>query len=286
MNCKSFAAAVGTTVMVANHVQAGQVINNDGITSPDQVVTFSEFTFPTATPINTQFSSLGVTFSPGLCYNVQPQFFPTQSLASFGCSPSGNNSIFFNKVVGAAAVALQSNPISTTFTALLDGAVVESFTTTTSLSVLPDLTHASDFYGFTGIQFNELRIANSQQVFQIDNLQFRSPPDDEIQQITLAANDIIYDPISRKIYASVPGTAGDIGNTITAIDPFSGTIGSSVFIGSEPEKLAISDDGQFLYVDLDGAAAVRRFNIVTKTAGLQFSLGSDDFFWAIFCRRH
>src|SRR5207253_3104057 len=86
------------------------------------------------------------------------------------------------------------------------------------------------------------------------------------------------DPNTQLIYASVPGRAGDIGNSITIIDPVSGEVGPSIFIGSEPNKLALSDDGKYLYVGLDGAAAVRRFEIATRTPGLQFALGSDSFF--------
>ncbi len=100
----------------------------------------------------------------------------------------------------------------------------------------------------------------------------------EIREIVLATNDIIYDPFTQKIYASVPSSAGLRGNAITSIDPRIGAIGPSVFIGSEPGKLAISDDGQFLYVALDGTATVRRFDIVSQTPGLQFPLGGESFY--------
>jgi serine protease len=99
--------------------------------------------------------------------------------------------------------------------------------------------------------------------------------DGDIVVVDLATNDIIYDPLTETIYASVPSSAGSRANSITPIDPSTGTIGSSVFIGSEPGKLAMSDDGQYLYVSLDGAAAVRRFDIASQTAGPQFSLGTD-----------
>src|SRR6185295_14610587 len=46
----------------------------------------------------------------------------------------------------------------------------------------------------------------------------------------------------------------------------------------EPNKLTLSDDGHNLYVSLDGAAAVRRFDVQTNTPGLQFTLGQDSFF--------
>jgi hypothetical protein len=95
-----------------------------------------------------------------------------------------------------------------------------------------------------------------------------------VRQITLATNDLVYDPLRQRIYASVPSSAGVIGNSLTQIDPFAGTIGASVFIGSEPGRLEISDNSQYIYAALDGAAAVRRFDLDSQTPGLQFSLGS------------
>lgn len=93
--------------------------------------------------------------------------------------------------------------------------------------------------------------------------------------ISLPTNDIIYDPFSQKIYTSVPGSADSRANTITVIDPSTGTLGPSVFVGNDPGKLAISDNGQYLYVAVDGGASVRRFDIASLTPGLQFSLGGD-----------
>ncbi|HKS29654.1 MAG TPA: Calx-beta domain-containing protein [Pyrinomonadaceae bacterium] len=100
------------------------------------------------------------------------------------------------------------------------------------------------------------------------------PPAIEINQLTLPSNDIIYDQSRQLIYASVPGSAGSNGNTITQIDPAAASIGTSVFIGSEPSKLALSDNNQYLYAGLDGAGAVRRLDLATLTPGLQFSLGN------------
>jgi hypothetical protein len=103
-------------------------------------------------------------------------------------------------------------------------------------------------------------------------------PAPSIRTISLAANDLIYDPDTERIYASVPGTAGARGNSITPLDPATGNLGTSVVVGSEPTKLARADNGQYLYVGLNGAAAVRRFELATQTAGLQFPLGSDSYF--------
>ena len=99
----------------------------------------------------------------------------------------------------------------------------------------------------------------------------------EITSIPLQTRDLAYDPVSRKIYGSVPGAAGPDGNSVVILDPFTQAVGPFVPIGSEPGDLARSDDGQYLYVGLNGSAAVRRFIIATRTAELQFSLGTGTF---------
>lgn len=93
------------------------------------------------------------------------------------------------------------------------------------------------------------------------------------RSVPIATNDIIYNPVDGMIYASTPSAAGAIGNSISSIDPNTGDIGFSVFVGSEPNTLAVSDDGSTLYVGLDGSAQVRRFDIASQTAGIQFGLG-------------
>lgn len=100
----------------------------------------------------------------------------------------------------------------------------------------------------------------------------------EIMQVNLASNDLVYDRFTDMIYASVPSRAGAIGNAIASINPHTGAIGKSVFVGSEPGNLAISDDGQFLYVALDGASSIRRFNIATMTPEIEFPLGEAQYF--------
>lgn len=165
---------------IATGIDAAPIINNTGLASPGVTITFDEHVFATETLITNQYADLGVEFDPGLYYDVQPIFFPGHFLANF--SFEGNPffnpaSIKFTAPVSAAALALQSNPGTTTFTALLNGVVVESFSTATTLSFLPDLSHASDFYGFSGILFDELKIENDLGVFQLDNVQYTAVPE-------------------------------------------------------------------------------------------------------------
>src|SRR5690349_11552479 len=98
-----------------------------------------------------------------------------------------------------------------------------------------------------------------------------------VRKLNVQANDLVVDPTTQTIYASLPSANGSNGNSIAPIDPNSGTLGTPVFIGSEPNKMAISDNGQFIYVGLTGGFAIRRFDVATQTAGLQFSLGSVPF---------
>jgi len=92
------------------------------------------------------------------------------------------------------------------------------------------------------------------------------------RSVALDNNDVIFDPFTRKLYASIPSTAHQVtGNSIVSIDPQTGELGTPVFIGSEPTRMGISDDGLYLYVVLSGANAVRRMNLTTLTAGTQFT---------------
>jgi len=96
-----------------------------------------------------------------------------------------------------------------------------------------------------------------------------------IKVIDLKVNDLIYNKNDNKIYASLPSTAGLNGNSICIIDATSGVIDTTIFIGSEPNKLALSDNGKMIYVSIDGAAAMRQFYVEKRLAGQQFTLGND-----------
>jgi hypothetical protein len=98
-----------------------------------------------------------------------------------------------------------------------------------------------------------------------------------IRVVDLATNDLAYDPGHGRILASVPSREGAKGNSIVAINPSNGAVSPALFVGSEPNRLALSDDVTTLYVGLDGAAAVRVMDMTTLSAGPQFSLGSDPF---------
>jgi hypothetical protein len=83
--------------------------------------------------------------------------------------------------------------------------------------------------------------------------------------LTVGVNHILYEPFTRKIYASVgSGSTSVTGNSIAPITPETATIGTPVYVGSQPTKMAISDDGNILYSLLGGANSIARFNLQTQ----------------------
>jgi hypothetical protein len=92
-------------------------------------------------------------------------------------------------------------------------------------------------------------------------------------ELPLKVNSLAFSPLTQKLYASIPGASAQRGNTVTAIDPMTGEIGPSVWVGSEPTKLAVSSDGGTLYVSLDGESSVRRVDLNAMTAEARFPLG-------------
>src|SRR4029078_3439193 len=98
-----------------------------------------------------------------------------------------------------------------------------------------------------------------------------------VRKVDLPANDLVVDPNTQTLYASVPSTVVNNGNRIVPINPTTGALGTGVFNGSEPSKMAISDNGQYIYVSLDGSGTVRRFNVQSQTLGIQLPLGNSSF---------
>lgn len=94
------------------------------------------------------------------------------------------------------------------------------------------------------------------------------------RELALRARDIAWNAAAGRFYASVVGSVSPYGNSVVAIDPTTMTITADAFVGSEPGKLAISDNNQYLYVGLNGANAVRRVGLPTLTPGLQWSVGA------------
>lgn len=98
--------------------------------------------------------------------------------------------------------------------------------------------------------------------------------------IPIANNSMAKNPATGLLYVTVPSSAGaPYGNTVVSIDPETGSLGTPIPVGSEPNRIAVTDDGKYLWVGLDGASAVRRVNLTAGAADLQFSIGGNNTGW-------
>ena len=144
----------GLLLIVAGSIQdvdAARVIGS-GLSSPTRTITFSEVRVPTGTVVTTQFAPSGVTFgsrssTEGLYLTTAGH--PGQGLQNYFPDTYNPFAIKFAQPVTAAAFEMVTNGHTDTFTALLRGVVVESFTHKTG---------GWAFYGFTGIVFDEIRV--------------------------------------------------------------------------------------------------------------------------------
>jgi sugar lactone lactonase YvrE len=91
--------------------------------------------------------------------------------------------------------------------------------------------------------------------------------------IGISNNDIVFNASDGLLYASVPGTVAGIGNSVVGIDLPTGNVVRQIWVGSNPNKLALSTDGTQLFVGLDGAGAVVQVNLTTGLLVKQFWLG-------------
>lgn len=95
-------------------------------------------------------------------------------------------------------------------------------------------------------------------------------------------NDVVWDAIAQNLYISVPGIQGDNGNTIAVVDPVAHTEAINGFMGSDPNRLSISSDGQSLYVGFNGNNTVKQYNLPGFTVSNGWNLGLDSTFGATY----
>ncbi|HVJ07403.1 MAG TPA: hypothetical protein VM554_03405 [Acidisarcina sp.] len=85
--------------------------------------------------------------------------------------------------------------------------------------------------------------------------------------------DLVWDPQHQLFYASVPNESTRSPNTVVALTP----TGKPTFhpVPGDPDRLAISGDGQYLYVGLDAKGTVQRYSLPSFTPDISVSLGAD-----------
>jgi hypothetical protein len=161
-------------IVGVNPAQAASLNNGTGISNPATTITFDEFPLANDTPLTNQYASLGVTFT-GLfsdtIFSGLPNINPSAA-RNFTISVENPFLISFTQPQSQAAFSLITNPGTSTFEALLNNAVVDSFSNVT------DAANTNNFYGFTGVTFDAIRITAGGRgrtnvgAAVIDNIQF------------------------------------------------------------------------------------------------------------------
>jgi hypothetical protein len=96
----------------------------------------------------------------------------------------------------------------------------------------------------------------------------------EVTCIDLATQDLALDSTRGLLYVSVAGSSSVYGNSVVRIDPASVTVTGSVFVGSNPNALAVTDDATTLYVGIDGAFSVVAVGLASGDVGTPVYLGA------------
>lgn len=140
-----------------------------GLVAPATTITFDEQVLAVNSAVTNQFAPQGITFSPYLYYTPQTGY-PNVTGNTVGNFNGGNPdptvlTMGFINMQSDVAFAMVSNDTSWTFDAMLNGNVQESFTTSVG-------TGANNFYGFTGLTMDAIRItSNGPDYMLMDNVQ-------------------------------------------------------------------------------------------------------------------
>ena len=88
----------------------------------------------------------------------------------------------------------------------------------------------------------------------------------------------VYDPNSGLLYASVSTGSAKYPNQVIAFDPSTASVVHAWSVGNGPNQLAISGDGKFLYVGLNGDMKVAQISLPSGVVNFAVGLGVDPVF--------
>ena len=83
-----------------------------------------------------------------------------------------------------------------------------------------------------------------------------------VRVLPIVAKSMAYDKKTNLLYAVVGSEAGNgFVNSVVAIDPVTGKLGKPVFVGTDPQLIAVSDSSRYLYVSVNDGSNVRRLTL-------------------------
>ena len=94
--------------------------------------------------------------------------------------------------------------------------------------------------------------------------------DNRVRTLGYATSDIVPDPARTLIYAAVSSSSATSPNSIIAINPLTGSVVTTQALSASPVRLAISDDGSYLYVSL--GTTISRLLLPGLTPDISFTV--------------
>ena len=86
----------------------------------------------------------------------------------------------------------------------------------------------------------------------------------QYQSLAIQSAFLIYEPVGKMLYASVPAAAASNPNTVVSINPATATVGACHRRGQRPKCARCFADGAYLYVALDADHTIQRINLAGK----------------------
>ena len=181
-------------LVLAAPVAGAQSINRSatGLASATQTITFEG----QSGAIGSQYAAQGVTFGSGAFFDGSSYF-----SGSGGAQTAANNfgngvvnpiDIFFTNAIQGVAFQFITNPGTTTFTALLGGSTVSTFSASTDVNGW--IGNATEFYGFDNtvvLDQIQINVGNDDGALVLDNLQTGVVATPEPASMTLVATGLI-----------------------------------------------------------------------------------------------
>ncbi|HEV7927355.1 MAG TPA: Calx-beta domain-containing protein, partial [Verrucomicrobiae bacterium] len=85
-------------------------------------------------------------------------------------------------------------------------------------------------------------------------------------------SDLIYDPGTDRIYASIPGSSSVEPNTVMRLNPYTATVESYIQVDTNPAEMALSASNEYIYIVVQNGYSVQRLNLASQTPDLEFAL--------------
>lgn len=91
----------------------------------------------------------------------------------------------------------------------------------------------------------------------------------------ISANDLVYSSKDDLLYALVSGMDIKYGNCLIALNPNTGEVLKSVFIGSDPKRIKLTSDKKYAYVSFSSIGYIKRINLSLFVVDKSISLGQN-----------